>query len=36
MEDGSDNLFDGYAMDLRGEPLDPAHIVKIEEKEIFI
>jgi hypothetical protein len=26
-----DNLFDGYSIDLRGNVLEPAHIVKIEE-----
>lgn len=30
-EDGSENFFDGYSIDLRGKALDPKHIVKIEK-----
>ena len=30
-EDGSDDFFDGYSIDLQGKTLDPGHIVKVEE-----
>ena len=35
-DDDSNNLFEGYSIDLKGNKLDTEHIVRIEENENII